>query len=91
MAHHEPEKPLSREERIFKDNIRRGDDFFQIEIFRSAKAWYQKALVMNIDRDFVEAKIVECERLLKYEKRVFSILGMVVACILIVSYALFIR
>jgi hypothetical protein len=89
MAHHEPEIQLSREERIFKENMQRADDFFKIEIFRSAKSWYQKALEMNMNQEFVKKRIDECDRLLKYEKKVFSIIGTVAACILIIGYFLF--
>ncbi|NVO21415.1 MAG: hypothetical protein HXX13_17070 [Bacteroidetes bacterium] len=86
MAHHEPEKPLSREERIFKENMTRADDFFKIEIFRSAKAYYLKALEMNMEGELVRNRLAECDRLLKYERKVFSILGMAAAVILIFSY-----
>jgi hypothetical protein len=89
MAHHTSELPLSREERIFNENMQRGDDFFKIEIFRSSKAWYQKALEMNMNKAFIQERIKECDRLLKYEKKVFSILGVVAICILIASYFLF--
>jgi len=88
MAQQEPEKQLNREERIFEENMQRGDDFFKIEIFRSAKAWYQKALEMNMKQDIVKKRIAECDRLLKYERKVFSILGIVAACILIVGLAI---
>ena len=89
MAQHEPVKQLSREDRIFEENMQRGDDFFKIEIFRSAKAWYQKALEMNLEQDLVRKCIAECDRLLKYERKVFSILGIVAAGILIVGLAIF--
>ena len=89
MAHHEPEKQLSREEQIFAENMQRGDDFFKIEIFRSAKAWYQKALDMDMNQVYVKERIGECDRLLKYEKKVFNILRIVAVCILIACYLLF--
>lgn len=89
MAHHEPEKELSREERIFAENMQRADDFFKIEIFRSSKAWYLKALEMNIDNANITKRIAECDRLLKYERKVFGILGIVAACILVAAFLIF--
>jgi len=89
MEHHEPENPLSREERIFNEELQRGDDFFKIEIFRSAKSCYLRALEMNMNSKIVQEKIKDCDRLLKYERKIFSILGIVAVCILILGYAFF--
>ena len=76
---------MSITERDFRDLMQRGDDFFKIELFRPAKAWYKRALEMNIETETVQQKISECNRLLAYEMKVFRILG-VVASLLVVGY-----
>ncbi len=85
MEHTAFEIPLNTAERDFRDLIQHGDDFFKIEIFRAAKSWYLKALEMNIEPDQVKHKIAECDRLLAFEMKVFKILG-IIAAVLVVVY-----
>lgn len=83
MAHHENESNLSLEERRFREYMQQGDDFMKIEIFRSAKTWYKKALDLNIENNKVQEKIEECNRLLNYERKVFTILGVIATVIVL--------
>lgn len=85
MAHSsiQPEN-LSPRELAYQDYMQRGDDFFKIEILRPAKAWYSRALEMYPESAEAINKIEECTRLLKYERKVFSILGIIGITILLV-------
>ena len=69
-------------ERDFREFIRKGDDFFKIELLRQARSWYKKALLLNVDNNKAKAQIDECNRLLAYESRVVRIL-LVIASVLI--------
>jgi hypothetical protein len=77
MVHHEATTDQSPESQLFQEYMMRGNDFFKIEIFRSAKSWYEKALSLKIDEDKVMHQIEECNRQLAYEKKVFIILGII--------------
>jgi hypothetical protein len=83
MAHHENKTNLSLDERRFREYMQQGDDFMKIEIFRSAKAWYKKAMDLNMENMKVQEKIDECNRLLNYETKVFTVLGVVATVIII--------
>jgi len=80
---------LSAEERSYREFMTRGDDFFRIEIFRPAKVWYSRALAMNINSDQAKERIAECDRLLAYERRVFTILGIAGSIVIIAVILLF--
>jgi hypothetical protein len=90
MGHHSSETTLSHAEILFADLMRHGDDFFRIELLRPAKAWYKKALELNIETENVKQKIAECDRLIAYEVKVIKIL-VVVAALVILSILLFFR
>lgn len=64
----------SKEERNFEEFMQHGDDFFKIELWRPAKAWYGKALKFGIETDRVKIKIEECNRQIAYELKVIRIL-----------------
>jgi hypothetical protein len=90
MGHQETDLTLlSPEERSFRELMNRGDDFFKIEIFRSAKAWYSRALALNIHQEQARERIEECERLLSYERKVFAILGIAGSIVIITVLLLF--
>jgi hypothetical protein len=88
MAHHEDTSHLSKEELEFRDYIKRGDDFMTIQIYRSAKEWYQKALEMNFDNEVVKLKLKECNAKLKTESHTI-ITVLVVAAVVVVAVVLF--
>jgi len=75
---------LNAIERDFVDFMRRGDDFFRIELLRPAKIWYNKALELNIETEKVKHKIAECDRLLAFERKVVVIFGAIVTVFLLV-------
>lgn len=77
MAHHEVNTSQNPEQQLFQDYMMRGDDFFKIEIFRSARNWYEKALNMKMDEEKVKQRIEECNRQLAYEKKIFTVLGII--------------
>ncbi|MEI6141006.1 MAG: hypothetical protein WCP85_17190 [Mariniphaga sp.] len=77
MGHHSSETTMSHTETVFMDLMRHGDDFFKIELLRPAKAWYKKALELNIQTENVKQKIAECDRLIAYEVKVIKILAVV--------------
>lgn len=82
METHNAEVIIDSTERDFREFIRKGDDFFKIELLRQARSWYKKALLMNVDNHKAEAHIDECNRLLAYENRIIRIL-LVIASVLI--------
>ncbi len=82
---HTSAAPISITERDFRELMQRGDDFFKIELLRPAKAWYQRALAMNLETETVKYKISECDRLLAYEMKVFKILGVAAFLLIIAS------
>ncbi len=88
MAHHETEVNLSPEELQFRDFMLRGDDFYKIEIFRSAKAWYVRALEQDNKSEVARQKIADCNQKLAYERKVFLILGIIAAIAVILFIAL---
>jgi hypothetical protein len=56
---------------------------------RPAKAWYKKALELNIETENVKQKIAECDRLIAYEVKVIKILVVVTAILVIASLIVF--
>ena len=88
MAHNNSTAASGASEDFFTECIRRGDDFFKIQLLRQAKSWYSKALAMNTNNETVRQKVAECERLLAYENKVVAILG-IIAAVIIVAYFLF--
>lgn len=70
----------------FRDLIERGDDFYKIELWRPARAWYKRALELNIEPENVKKKIAECDRLLAYEVKVIWILAAVLLSIIVLIF-----
>jgi hypothetical protein len=89
MGHHSSETTMSHAETVFMDLMQHGDDFFKIELLRPAKAWYKKALELNIETENVKLKIAECDRLIAYEVKVIKILVVVTAILVIASLIVF--
>lgn len=89
MIHQSSEIPLSPAERKFIDLMQHGDDFFKIELLRPAKRYYNDALELNFETQKVRQKISECDRLLVFERKVFSILVVVAACLVLLAYLIF--
>jgi len=83
MAHTSSDTNLSITESDFQECMRQADDFFKIELLRQAKNWYTKALDFNMEIDAVKHRIIECNKMLKYERKVTGILA-VVALVLVV-------
>ena len=81
MAHHENNENLSPEEKKFQELMTNGDDFVKIEIYRSAVSRYREAAKLGIDNDLANRKVAECERLIRSEENVISILLAVAAVI----------
>ena len=69
MAHHNENLNLSKEELEFNDFIRRGDDFIKIQIYRNARECYTFALESNFNNEISEAKLSECNALIRSESR----------------------
>ena len=86
MGHHSTETTMSHAEIVFADLMQHGDDFFKIELLRPAKAWYKKALELNIETESVKQKIAECDRLLAFEVKVIKILVIIAAAIVLAFF-----
>jgi hypothetical protein len=74
-------------EKRFRELIQEADDFFKIELLRQANNRYKKALDFNIQPDMVASRISECERMLKFERKVTYIL-ISIGVLLILSFIL---
>jgi hypothetical protein len=79
MGHHETNENLSPEEKKFRELMHNGDDFFKIEIYRSAKTRYREAATMNIDNEAANKKAEERQALLQKENRAIYIIVAIVA------------
>lgn len=66
-------------ERDFMEWMRRGDDFFKIELLRQARNCYRKAMDLNPKAKEVQHQIAECNRLLAFENKVVRILSGIAA------------
>ena len=86
MAHHENNENLSPEEEKFRELMTNGDDFFKIEIYRSAVKNYKEAAKLDVDNDLANRKIAECERLLGNERKWIYILLSVAAVVAILVW-----
>jgi len=84
MGHSTSGKTLNPTERDFEDAMQHGDDFFKIELLRQAKKWYLKALDLNLETDRVKHQIAECDKLIAYERKIVSILGVIASVIVLV-------
>lgn len=80
MADHIDLSTLSPEEKAYHEFMEQAENFMKIEIYRSAKKWYQKALALNLHNDEVKEKLSVCNKTLKKESRTI-ILIFVLACI----------
>ena len=83
MAHSSSETHLSIAERDFRECMRHADDFFKIELLRQAKNWYKKALAFNMETGMIQQRIAECDKMLKYERKVTGILAVVASIIVV--------
>lgn len=91
MVRHYVHRTLSPGLRKFMDLMQHGDDFLKYDLLREAKAWYQKALSLNVktvEKERVREKIVECDRRLAFERRVILTLT-AIAALLMIAYFVF--
>lgn len=70
------------EEKKYNDFVRRGDDFFRIELFKSAKEMYEQALLLKPDDESTITKKADCERLIRRDtKRVLIVLPFIIIAV----------
>lgn len=70
MGHHPlDESKLSPEERNYIDCIRRGDDFYAIDLFLRAREMYEKALIYKPGDAFARDMISKCRANVKRDTR----------------------
>jgi len=86
MEHHETEENISPVEKQFRELMLNGDDFFKIEIYRSAVKQYKLAATLDVDNDQASRKAAECERLLSKERKVIYILLSIAAVAVILIW-----
>jgi hypothetical protein len=88
MAHEElNQENLSPEEKRYNDFTRRGDDFFRIELFKSAKEMYEEALKQKQNDEPAFQKITECKKLIQRDtKRILFVLPFLILIVLSVIY-----
>lgn len=60
MTHqNDDNESLSPQEIKFNDLIKRGDDLFNISIYRYAKDWYLRALELHVNDKLINQKLSE--------------------------------
>ena len=85
MAHHATEENISPVEKKFRELMLNGDDFFKIEIYRSAVKQYKEAAKLDVNNDLANQKIAECERLLRNERKwIYIILSIAAATVILI-------
>ena len=90
MAHHDHEEEnLSPEEKIYRDFIRRGNDFYNIDLFLSAKYMYADALKTKPNDTFAQEKFDQCKSNIKRDTiRVLTVVPIVAGIIVSLFYVL---
>jgi hypothetical protein len=83
MAHVVSKTDHSPEENLYLGYIQKADDFMKIEIYRSAKEWYTRALELKKNDDLIRAKLDKCNTLIQQEKRRILIIVSVIAIVTI--------
>ena len=86
MDHQLENTNLGSEERRFHDYMQKGDDFMKIQIYRSAKEWYTKALELNHNHELAQRKLDNCNMLLQQEKKIILIIVVVIAIVVLASF-----
>ncbi len=81
MGHHETNENVSHAEKKFRELMQMGDDFYKIEIYRSAVKNYKEAAKLDVDNDQASRKAAECERLLTKERKVIYVLLSIAAVV----------
>jgi hypothetical protein len=90
MAHEEISENLSPQEKLFRDYIKRGDDFSRIEVLRYAKYWYKQALSLGFEDHELDEKLENINHRINTELR--NIIAIICAAmVLIACYYFFIR
>lgn len=89
MSHHNDDNEhLGPQEIKFNDLIKRGDDLFNISIYRYAKDWYARALELHVNDKLAEQKLFELNAKQKDEsKKILSILAVAIVIIGVVWFA----
>ncbi len=85
MGHTISDNQLSITERDFRECMRHADDFFKIELLRQAKKCYRQALDFKLDTEMVIQRIVECDKMLAFERKVTIILAVITSVIVLAS------
>jgi hypothetical protein len=85
MGHTETKENLSPAEKKFKELMLNGDDFFKIEIYRSAVKKYKEAAMLGVDNSLANKKIAECEKLLQNERKwIYVVLSVAAVAVILV-------
>ena len=85
MAHHENNENLSPEEKKFRELMTNGDDFFKIEIYRSAVKNYKEAAKLDVGNDLASQQVAKCERLLRNERKwIYVILAVAAVAVILI-------
>jgi hypothetical protein len=76
---------LNPEEKRFREYQTTGDDFTKIEIYRSAAAWYRKAIELRPDDKEVKRKLAETyDKIRKESKTIYIIVGVAVVILFLI-------
>ena len=83
MLHITVEPTQTPVERKFKDLKEHADDFFKIELLRPARIYYERALELKPGEEKLMQRIVECDRMLAFERKVIWILAALATAIVL--------
>jgi Tfp pilus assembly protein PilF len=75
---------LTPEEKQFNQCLATGDDFIKIEIFRSAAAYYKRAIEIRPDDPEASQKLAETNEKIKKENRaIYTIVAVFVVAVIL--------
>ena len=84
MAVNYMENNITSEEKRFRECMTTGDDFTKIEIYRSAAAWYRKALLLKPGDEEAGRKLAETrEKIKKENKAIYAIVAVALVATLL--------
>ena len=83
MTHHSDHQEfLSHEELKYREHVQRANDFLKIELFRSAREEFKRALAYTSDDTSLKEKIEDCNLHIRQDARkIYVIVPIVLAVI----------
>jgi hypothetical protein len=88
MATMTENQALTPEQKRYKEYMTTGDDFTRIDIYRSAAAWYRKALDVRPGNEEAGRKLAEIKEKIKKENKAIYVIVAVMAMVAVLVWAM---